>query len=191
LTRARLAAAAAIAGAAGTCVVAHADSFTPVRLAITVAPVARLHQPLAVTVRVSADPGVLDTRTAPLRAQVKLAGECGGTYRHTDGVALLDKRLHPQPTTGHAYHGGATGSGRPNSYGVQTVCVWIDEEGDNRTFASDQSVQVNVSRRCTNAAARYDALRRNGRRRPTGRRRRALLAARRAARHACGPGVRL
>jgi hypothetical protein len=60
-------------------------------------------------------------------------------------------------------------------------------------FASDQSIQVDVSRACTRAAARYDAARR---RHVTGaaarkRKRRIVAADRRAARRACGPGVPL
>jgi hypothetical protein len=161
-----------------------ADSFTPVRLTITVAGVARLHKPLAISVHVSADPGVLDTRTGPLRAQVKLASECGGTFQYTSGPVLLDTRLSPQPATGQAYAGSAQGSGRPATYGTQTVCVWINDEGDSRTFASDQSVQVDVSPACTRAAARYDAARK-------ARHRSAIARARRAARSACGPGVPL
>jgi hypothetical protein len=174
--------------------VAGADSFTPVRLTISVTPIARLHAPLAVSVRVSADPGALDTRTGPLRVQVKLAAECGGAYQYTSGVTLLDKRLSPQPSTGRAYSALARGSGKPTAYGAQTVCTWLDEEGDNRSFASDQSLQVNVSAPCTRAASRYDALRRQ-RLRPGAaakrRRRRALAAAQRTARRACGPGVAL
>src|SRR5207302_3852623 len=100
---------------------AAADSFAPVRMTIGVAPVARLHRPLAVTVRVSADPGVLDTRTAPLRVRVKLAAECGGAFQYTDGVVLLDKRLSPQPTTGRAYSAVARGSGKPKAYGSEVV----------------------------------------------------------------------
>ena len=122
-------------------------------------PVARLHAPLAVTVRVSADPSALDTRTAPLRVRVKLAGECGGTFQYTTGVVLLDKRLNPQPNTGRAYSAVARGSGKPMAYGTQVVCTWLEEEGDDRVFASDQSIQTNVSKACTSAAARYDALR--------------------------------
>jgi hypothetical protein len=179
--------------AAGTAGIADADSFTPVRLAITVTPVARLHKPLRVTVHVSADAGVLDDRNGPLRMRVKLAAECGGAYEFTSGVVLLDKRISPQPTTGHAYAGAASASGRPASYGVQTVCAWLEDEGDQRVFASDQSIQVDVSRACTRAAARYDAARR---RHVTGaaarkRKRRIVAADRRAARRACGPGVPL
>jgi hypothetical protein len=74
---ASLAAGAAIAYAAA----AAADSFTPVRLAIDVAPVARLHQPLKINVDVTADPSVLDDATGPLRIRVKLAGKCGGSFR--------------------------------------------------------------------------------------------------------------
>jgi hypothetical protein len=172
---------------------ASADSFTPVRMTITVTPIARLHVPLEVTVQVSADPSALDNRTAPLRAHVKLAAECS-TYQSTEGVALLDKRLSTQPTTGQAYSGLARGSGRPRLYGVQTLCVWLDEEGDGRTFASDQSIQVNVSAACTHAADRYDALRRQRPKRGVAAKRRrqhALAGARHAARQNCGPGVPL
>jgi hypothetical protein len=172
---------------------AGADSFTPVRLAITTTPIARLHSPLAITVRVSADPGALDTRSGPLRIHVKLAAECGGTYQYTSGVVLLDKQLSPQPSTGYAYSALARGSGKPSAYGVRTVCAWLDD-GDNRTFQSDQSTQVNVSASCTHAAARYDTARRQRRRRGAAaerRRRRTIATARRAARRACGPGVPL
>jgi hypothetical protein len=162
-----------------------ADTFTPVRLAISVAPVARAHAPLAVTVKVSADAGALDSRTAPLRIRVKLASECGGTYQYTSGPVLLDKRLQPQPRTGHAYTASARGSGKPVSYGQLTVCTWLQEEGDDRDFATDQSIQVNVSRPCTIAAAHYDRARRAHKRRSV------IAADRRRARRACGAGVPL
>jgi hypothetical protein len=173
---------------------ASADSFTPVRLAITINAIARLHIPLKVTVRVSADPGVLDNRTGPLRIRVKLASECGGTYQYTTGPTLLDERLSPQPSTGRAYVAVATGSGRPVGYGVQTVCTWLEEEGDQREFANDQSIQVDVSKACTRAAARYDAARRRHRRAGGAgarRDRKRIAADRKAARRACGPGVPL
>lgn len=174
---------AAVAVALGASL-ASADSFTPVRLAIQVAPVARLHTPLKIAVGITADASVLDTRTAPLRIEVKLAPECGGSFETTPGTRVLNKVLSPQPATGKAYSVRARGSGRPASYGVQTACVYLEEEGDNREFASDQSVQVNVSKRCTVAAARYDKERKRHKRR-------AAKAARKVARRACGPGVPL
>ena len=172
-------------GLAGPVSVATADSFTPVRLQIRVAPVARARAPLPIAVSVSADPGALDNRTAPLRIRVKLAGECGGTYQYTPGPVLLDKRLSPQPSSGHAYTATAKGQGVPRTYGALTVCTWLEEEGDNRDFATDQSVQVNVSRACTLAAARYDAARRHHRRKSI------VAAEHRRARRACGRGVPL
>jgi hypothetical protein len=175
-----LAAAAAVAAVAAPN--AAADSFTPVTLAIHVAPVARLHKPLKITVRVSADPGVLDERFAPLRIEVRLAPECGGTFQTTPGTKLLNKLLNPQPSTGKAYSVTAHGSGRPGSYGAMTACVYLEEEGDYRVFGSDQSVQVNVSKRCTVVAAKYDRARKHHR---------ATKAERRAARRACGKGVPL
>jgi hypothetical protein len=190
---------------------AGADSFTPVRLAITIAPVARLGKPLAITVAVSADPGALDAATAPLRIRAKLAGECGGTFDTTPGPVLIDAQLNPQPSTGKAYQSTAHGSGDPTAYGEQTVCAFLEEEGDNRQFANDtiDPPEVNVSKPCTAAAARYDkaeaALRqaqrqlRHAKRRARRTRLKKLVAKRsktaakdrKAARAACGPGVAL
>jgi hypothetical protein len=177
--------AAAAVAAASTPIIATsgAGNFVPVRLVIRIAHVARLHKPLKISVRVSADSGVLDTRTARLRVEARLATECGGSFQTTPGVRLLNQILRPQPRTGAAYTAAARGTGRPTSYGVKTVCVYLEEAGDNRVFASDQSVQLNVSRSCTLAAARYDSARR---RRASG-----LGADRRAARRACGSGVAL
>lgn len=189
MSRLRCGAAALIVLATGVPAgVAAADSFTPVRLDIGVAAVARLHQPLAVTVHVSADPGALDNRTAPVRIGVKLASECGGDFQHTNGVILVNRRLSPQPTTGHAYSAAARGSGRPSAYGTDVVCTYLEEEGDGRVFANDESVTATVSRPCTAAAARYDRLRRA---RDARRHRARIDSARRSARHACGPGVPL
>jgi hypothetical protein len=181
--RAVVAAAALIAAACGVSS-ALGDSFTPVVLNVKIAPLARLHKPLRIKVTVTADAGVLDTATAPLRIRVKLASECGGTYEYTPGVVLLDKQLKPQPSTGAAYSATTSGSGKPNRYGTQTVCVYLEEEGDDRQFATDTSDQVNVSRSCTVAAARYDLAERRHRRA-------AAAHDRRAARRACGPGVTL
>jgi hypothetical protein len=164
---------------------ATADSFNPVRLSISVAPVARLHRPLKITVGVSADPGVLDDRFAPLRMQVRLTGECGGTFQTTPGPALLNKLLSPQPATGHGYQAVAHGSGRPTSYGVKTACVYLEEEGDYRVWATSQAFTVDVSKACTTAAARYDKAVKGHRDMHT------IKRDRRAARRACGPGVAL
>jgi hypothetical protein len=176
--------------------VAGADSFNPIVLTISVAPVARLHKPLHISVAVSADAGVLDTATAPLRVRVKLASECGGLFDGTPGPVLVDKPLNPQPATGHAYAGSVSGAGRPDAYGAQTVCVFLEEEGDDRQFATDTSTQVDVSQPCTVTAARYDRAREQfarARRRHRGvatARHRTTLDRRRA-RRACGPGVPL
>ena len=180
-----VAAAAALLGLAAGVSAASADSFTPVRLQIRIAPVARAHAPLAIAVTVSADPGALDNRDGSLRIRVKLAGECGGTYQFTPGQVLLDKRLSPQPTFGHAYTATARGRGVPTTYGQLTVCTWLEDEGASRDFATDQSVQVTVSRPCTVAAARYDAARRHHRSKSI------VAADRRRARRACGNGVPL
>jgi hypothetical protein len=178
---------------------AGADSFTPVRLGITVTPVARRHVKLPITVQVSADAGAFDPATAPLRVQVKLASECGGTYQYTPGTVLIDQRLSPQPVKGQPYSATVKGSRKPPAFGAQTVCVFLNEEGEDRTFASDQSTVVNVSRPCTTKAKRYDRARRALHRLKHHRHTRQKLQrakhkvhrTRRAARRACGPGVKL
>jgi hypothetical protein len=188
---------------------ATADSFTPVTLAITVTPIARLHAPLSVEVGVSADAGVLDTSEGAMLIGVKLAGECGGTFETTPGVTLLHQKLNPQPATGQPYRATAHGSGRPTAYGSQTVCVFLEDAAVGRVYANDESDQVDVSPPCTTAGARYDvagtALARAQRQlRQTGgagarrrlertiaRRKLTLSRAGRLGRAACGSGVPL
>ena len=126
--------------------VAIADSFQPVGLTIKVAATGHLRSKLPVTITVTADAGVLDARTAPLRMLVKLAPECGGTFRYTTGPVLLNRRMNPQPATGRPYTATVKGEGTPTSRGLQTVCVWLAEEGDGRQFATDTSNQVDVLR---------------------------------------------
>lgn len=160
-----------------------ADSFTPVTLATRLPSIARRHAPLGVTVVVTADAGVLDGSEGPLRIEVKLAPECGGSFQTTPGDTLLNAALTPQPTTGRPYVARASGAGRPSAFGIQTVCVFLEDTDVGRVYASDQSLVVDVSPACTTAAARFDgaaaALRRaHGRLRRTPRsaqrRRRAL-----------------
>ena len=189
--------------------VASADSFTPVTMGINVTPIARLGTPLPVKVSVSADPGVLDTADGPLRIEVKLAPECGGSFETTTGITLVNALLKPPPTVGKAYSGGASGSGRPVAYGTRTVCTYLEDTGSGRVFANDESVTTDVTPACTAAGRAYDralrslraaqrSLRRahtraaRGRdRRLVARRQRALSSARRHGVAACGRGVAL
>jgi len=192
-----------------TAAVAGADSFTPVTLALRITPVARLGAALAVMVTIHADPGVLDTGSGPMRMQIKLASECGADFQHTSGVTLMDRALTPQPATGRAYQGTLTSSGRPDSYGVQTVCAYLQDSNVGRVYANDESGSVNVSAPCTAAGRRYDSdlravsrARRSLRRahghaartrarRLVARGTRTLSAERRRGVAACGPGVAL
>lgn len=185
-----------------------ADSFTPVTMDVSAAPVARLHGPMPITVAVSAGSGILDTPT-PIRIQAKLATECGGTFAFTSGRVVIDARLKPQPDPSEPYQATMRARGKPAAYGVQTLCVFLDEEGDSRQFATDTTNQVDVSRSCTAQANHYDATARalasanaalrhahgqaNRRRlqRLVAKRRASSDAARRKARAACGSGVPL
>jgi hypothetical protein len=187
-----------------------ADSFTPVRMSITVASVARRHAPLKIRVQVTADPDSLNTSgEGPVRIEVKLAGECGGDFQNTSGDTLLNQRLKPQPSAGKPYSATANGSGHPRDFGVRTVCAYVEDTAVGRVYANDESLTVNVSRRCTEAGTRYDAAKRalmrarrrlrhahtrSARRRDrrvVARRRRGLAKARRRGVAACGRGVPL
>ena len=137
---------------------ATADSFTPVQLAITVAPVARLHSPLAITAAVTADPGVLDGTEGPLRIEVKLAPECGGTFQTTPGTTLVNAPLAPQPATGsptRARSRARAGPGLRHPDGVRVP-------GGHRRRPGLRQRRVHPGDRlqpCTTAAAAYDKAR--------------------------------
>jgi hypothetical protein len=212
-TRARWAGALAALGALVLCAAsASADSFTPVRLTVTISPVAALGVALPIRVTVGADPGVLDTARSPLRMRAKLtSSECGASFATTAGSVLLDRPMQPQPATGHAYNATVSGGGRPTGYGQQTVCAFLEESRDGRMYANDTADPplVNVTRACTSAARRYQtdaaALTRAQRqlRRARGtaakarlkalvtRRSASAAAARRSARAACGRALGL
>lgn len=206
----RLLAGVLAAGALAPAGVAVADSFTPVTIGISVAPIARRGAALPLRVALHADPGVLDSGgDGPMRMEVKLAPECGGDFQHTPGTVLMNLALAPQPSTGRAYDGTLTARPRPSAYGVQFVCAYLEDSTVGRVYANDESLSINVSAACTTAGQRYDAaaraltraqrtLRRargRARRARDGRlvaaRRRALAGARRRGVAACGRGVTL
>jgi hypothetical protein len=171
-----------------------ADSFTPVQIAVQIAPVARLHQPLRTTVTVTADAGALDLRDGAVIAEVKLAQECGGVFSQTPGTTLVDDALTPQPGPGEPYTGSIARSGRPQAYGVMTVCVWIVDANEGRLFANSEDLTIDVSKPCTASAAAYDLAARRARRARGASRAAAAhraAVARRTAAKACGPGVPL
>jgi hypothetical protein len=136
----------ALAAVALAASAADADSVTPVRLGIHVASIAHLDKPLPIRVAVSADPGALDDRFGALRIEVRLAPECGGDFQHTRGFVLLDKLLKPQPVTGRAYSALAHEARRPQVRGRRAVCAYLEEAGDNRVWAHDESLAVRVVR---------------------------------------------
>ncbi len=195
MTRLAMGTALALTLAGGASVSAGADSFTPVTMSVHVAPVARRGQSLRISIAVRADADALDAGET-LWMQVKLATECGGTFSGTPGTQLIDRPLSPQPSTGHPYAGTVKGSGKPRRYGLQTVCVFLETQGDDREYATSQSLEVDVSRSCTRTAARYDAARRSlarARRHHHGVHAAAARVRRdhRTAARACGRGVKL
>jgi hypothetical protein len=150
----------AAVGLLACCGAASADPLEPVSLAVTAHSTASRHAPFRVRVAVTADPGALDVRTAPLRVRVRLAPECGGSFTGTAGRTILDRELSPQPAAGQAYSATATGAKMPAAYGTFAVCAFLEEEGDNRQFATETDGLVAVTHRCTSASDRYASLKR-------------------------------
>jgi hypothetical protein len=189
--------------AAATAGSVSADQLEPVRLAVAAPSLASRDRPVSVSVTVDADPGAFAMTAQDLRLRVRLAsGECASTFAGTTGPVLLDRDIGAVPTSVAAFHATLTGAGRATAYGIQTVCAFLEEQGDNRLYAADNSATIDVSRPCT-LAGRVRGVRarlvlkyrrallhaRGGRRTQLSRRlrrgRRALAAAQRAERSAC------
>jgi hypothetical protein len=117
-----------------------------------------------VRVTVTSDPGALGS--APMRVRVRAATECGGTFDSTPGTVLLDAPLGPS--------GQAAGRASTSSFGSFTACAFLEQQGDNRLFAFDDSTTFAVTHPCTTAARRATATRTS------------LRKVRRALRHAHG-----
>ena len=135
-----------------------ADSFTPVVLQTTVAPVLHVHSRVPIAVHVKADPGVLDIRNSKLKIEAALAPECSGTFAQTErsGIVLMNRPLSPQPVAGRAYSATArTTYGAPRRTGRQSVCVWLVQVSDQRVFASDESLRVTVRAPLTRRRRRH------------------------------------
>jgi hypothetical protein len=129
-----------------------ADQLDPVRLSVAAPAIASLDRPVAVSVTVDADAGAFAQTAQDLRLRVRLApGECASTFAGTSGPVLLDRDIGAVPTSVAAFHAVLTGAGRATAYGVQTVCAFLEEQGDNRLYAADNSMAVDVSRACTTA----------------------------------------
>jgi hypothetical protein len=186
-----------------------ADPLDPVRLSVAAPAIASLDRPVAVSVTVDADAGAFAQTAQDLRLRVRLApGECASTFAGTSGPVLLDRDIGAVPTSVAAFHGVFAGSGRATAYGIQTVCAFLEEQGDNRLYAADNSMAVDVSRVCTTAGrvrvldarvllrsrralvhARGSSARRAALRRRVRRGVRALAGAKRAERAACAAPV--
>ena len=126
----------------------------PIALAVQAPGAAARGLPFRLTTSVSADPGALDPRSAPLRVRVRLAGACAGTFDDTPGITVLDAELAPVPVPGRAYQQRFSRSLAVTRYGTLTACAFLEEAGDNRMFAFDSSTQIAVTKRCTAASKR-------------------------------------
>ncbi len=138
----------------------------PVSLSVSMPGTVASNVGFPVRVTVTADPGALDAAGAPLRVRVRTAAECGGTFDSTPGAVLLDEPL--------AAGGRVAGHALTHSFGTFTACAYLEQQGDDRLFAFDDSTSFAVTHPCTTFTRRAIAARRS------------LRRVRRASRHAHG-----
>jgi hypothetical protein len=183
---ARALALAMVAAAALVAPAAQAAGDEAVRLGVDLPDVVASAFPFGVNVHVTADPGALDPRIAPLRVRVRAAAECGGSFDTTSGPVLVDEPLRPDPAMGAAYDGTVAGSALIHTFGDFTACTYLEEQGDNRLFAFEDAASFSVTHPCTtftrraSVTAKHLKRTRKAMRRAHGARRQAL--ARQAAR---------
>ena len=106
-----------------------------------------------VRVTVTSDSGALRGATAPLRVRVKAAAECGGTFDSTPGAVLLDAPLGSSGTV--------AGRASTTTFGTFTACAFLEQQGDDRLFAFDDSTSFAVTHACTTFTRRAVAARRS------------------------------
>jgi hypothetical protein len=148
----------------GLALMPAAAAAEPITLTVSTPAVVASNVPFAVGVTVAADQGALGS--APLRVRVRAADECGATFDSTPGVVLLDKQL--------AASGKVSARARTHTFGSFTACAFLEQQGDDRLYAFDDSTTFAVTHPCTTYSRRVIATRR------------ALKTLRRQLRHAHG-----
>jgi hypothetical protein len=169
---AALTAFAAVAAVLALASSAWADGGEPVTMDVNVPGVVASGIGFPVSVKVTSGSGALSSATAPLRVRVKAATECGATFDSTPGAVLVDAHLGPSGTV--------AGRASTTTFGTFTACAFLEQQGDDRLYAFDDSTSFAVTHGCTiftrRAVAARKALRktRKAARRAHGARRAAL-----------------
>jgi hypothetical protein len=130
---------------------AWADGGEPVTMDVSVPGVVASGIGFPVRVTVTSDPGALSGATAPLRVRVRAAAECGASFDSTPGAVLLDAPL--------GSNGTVAGRGSTTTFGTFTACAFLEEQGDDRLFAFDDSTSFAVTHACTTFTRRAAAAR--------------------------------
>jgi len=139
--------------------IAAADPLEPVRVSVSAPALVSIDPPIGIGVSVSGDRDAFSQTTHPVRVRVRLAAPgCASTFASTPGTVLLDRALSLVPTSPSPVTETLRGARRAHAYGIQTVCVFVEEEGDDRLYATSDSSQIDVSLPCTIASRRYAGL---------------------------------
>ena len=118
----------------------------PVTLTVNTPAVVASNLAFPVSVTVAADQGALAGATAPLRVRVRAASECGATFDSTPGAVLLDRPLGSS--------GKVSGRGLTHTFGSFTACAFLEQQGDDRLYAFDDSTTFAVTHPCTTYSRR-------------------------------------
>jgi hypothetical protein len=122
----------------------------PITLDVSVPAVVASNVPFPVSVTVAADQGALGPGS--FRVRVRAAGECGASFDSTPGTVLLDKPLGPG--------GKVSGKGLTHTFGSFTACTFLEQQGDDRLFAFDDTATFAVTHPCTTYSRRVISTRR-------------------------------
>jgi hypothetical protein len=129
---------------------AWADGGEPVSLSVSTPAVVGSNVGFPVRVTVSSDRGLL---TGSYRVRIRAAAECGASFDSTPGAVLLD-----EPLTGS---GKLKGTAKTHSFGHFTACAFLEQQGDDRLFAFDDTATFAVTHGCTTYSRRVIATRRS------------------------------
>jgi hypothetical protein len=125
---------------------ASADDGEPVSISVDMPAVVASNIGFPLHVIVTSNPGLLP---GSYRVRVRAARECGGSFDTTPGAVLLDKPL--------GANGKVAATGRTHRFGAFTACAFLEQVGDNRLFAFDDSTTFSVTHPCTTYSRRVVA----------------------------------
>jgi len=123
-----------------------AGDIDPVRMSVVVPSKIYAGQHRTIRVTVDADSGAFDIAALPIKAQVKLATTCKGTFEDTHGRTIIDKAIRPQPTKGSDLAASASSKVSFSKRRSYEVCAFVTD-AEMREFATDVDHTITVRKK--------------------------------------------